>query len=82
MFQLILAGGTMQPISEFTEQLFKSCPERVSIHCYDHIVSDDAVIALGVSKGPTGKTFLYNYANRDNSELVIQVQIIHIKSFN
>ncbi|XP_058454504.1 ATP-dependent DNA helicase DDX11 [Malaya genurostris] len=67
---LILAGGTMQPVDELTEQLFKSCPERVQLKSYRHVVPQDAVLPLAIAKGPSGKELLFNYSNRQNKELL------------
>ncbi|XP_058825535.1 ATP-dependent DNA helicase DDX11 [Topomyia yanbarensis] len=67
---LILAGGTMQPVEELTEQLFKHCPERVQLRSYRHVVPPDAVLPLAISKGPSGKELLFNYNNRQNKELL------------
>lgn len=61
----------MQPTGELTEQLFKSCPERVQLRFYDHVVPDDAVLPFVVTKGPRGKNLCFNYAQRSSSEMVI-----------
>lgn len=60
----------MHPIDELTEQLFKDCAERVEIRSYRHVVPADAVLPLAIGKGPSGKELLFNYANRQNKELV------------
>lgn len=71
---IILAGGTMQPVEELTEQLFKTCPERVQIRSYRHVVPADAVLPLAIAKGPSGKELLFNYGNRQNKDLVSPTQ--------
>uniref|UniRef100_A0A1Q3EVL6 DNA 5'-3' helicase n=1 Tax=Culex tarsalis TaxID=7177 RepID=A0A1Q3EVL6_CULTA len=67
---IILAGGTMQPLDELTEQLFKDCADRVQIRSYRHVVPVDAVLPLAINKGPSGKELLFNFANRQNKELM------------
>lgn len=63
----------MQPTAELTGQLFKSHSERIVEKFYGHVVSPDAVLPFVVSKGPTGKQFCFNYAHRNNVEMVISV---------
>ncbi|XP_053695982.1 ATP-dependent DNA helicase DDX11 [Sabethes cyaneus] len=67
---VILAGGTMQPVEELTEQLFKACPERVQLRSYRHVVPADAILPIAISKGPSGKEFLFNYGNRQSKDLL------------
>ncbi|EDS28717.1 fanconi anemia group J protein [Culex quinquefasciatus] len=73
---IILAGGTMHPIDELTEQLFKDCAERVEIRSYRHVVPADAVLPLAIGKGPSGKELLFNYANRQNKELLNELSSV------
>ncbi|KXJ75242.1 hypothetical protein RP20_CCG012073 [Aedes albopictus] len=73
---VILAGGTMQPVDELTEQLFKSCPERVQLRSYRHVVPADAVLPLAIGKGPSGKELLFNFANRQNKELLNELSSV------
>lgn len=63
----------MQPVSEFTEQLFAECKDRVNVHLYSHVVKQDAVLPLVFSKGPTGKEFLFNFSNKGDPTLVNQL---------
>ncbi|XP_052869609.1 ATP-dependent DNA helicase DDX11 [Anopheles cruzii] len=71
---LVLAGGTMQPTEELTEQIFRNCPERVTIKSYPHVVPLDAVRPIALARGPTGKEFLFNYANRQCPQLLDELQ--------
>lgn len=70
---LIVSGGTMQPISEFTDQLFHLHRDKVQLNCYGHVVPKEAVLPLSVSKGPTGIKFLFNFANRGNVDLLMEL---------
>ncbi|XP_055853974.1 ATP-dependent DNA helicase DDX11 [Episyrphus balteatus] len=70
---IIIAGGTMRPTDELTDQLFKSCPERVHLKFYDHVVSEDAVAPFVIQKGPTGKRFLFNFAERRKPGLLSEL---------
>lgn len=68
----------MQPTSELTEQLFSSCPERVKLRFYDHVVSDDAVLPFVVTKGPSGRNLCFNFAQRSSTVMVIFYIIVLI----
>lgn len=67
---IIVAGGTMQPTTEFTTQLFQNFKERTEEHFYGHVVDAEAILPIVVSKGPRNSSFLFNYANRGNNEMV------------
>ncbi|XP_058061809.1 ATP-dependent DNA helicase DDX11 [Anopheles bellator] len=71
---VVLAGGTMQPTEELTEQIFRNCPERVTIKSYPHVVPRDAVCPIALARGPTGKDFLFNYANRQCPQLLDELE--------
>lgn len=67
---VIVAGGTMQPTTEFKSQLFKDFSDRIEEHFFDHVVDKSAVLPLIVTKGPRGSKFQFNYANRGNKDMV------------
>ncbi|XP_052891660.1 ATP-dependent DNA helicase DDX11 isoform X2 [Anopheles moucheti] len=71
---VVLAGGTMQPTDELTEQVFRHCRERVTIKSYPHVVPKDAVLPIAISHGPTGKEFMFNFANKQNIEMLDELQ--------
>lgn len=72
---IIVAGGTMQPTTEFTTQLFQNFQERIDEHFYGHVVASEAILPLVVAKGPRNSSFLFNYANRGNINMVSFVKI-------
>lgn len=67
---VIVAGGTMQPTTEFTEQLFAKQKDRIEQHFFGHVVAAEAVLPIVVGKGPKNSSFLFNFANRGNREMV------------
>lgn len=70
---MVLAGGTMEPISEFTEQLFSAAggkPERIITFSCDHVVPKENILSNIVMRGPNGVEFEFNYQNRNNKVLV------------
>lgn len=74
---IIVAGGTMQPTTEFTTQLFQNFQQRIDEHFYGHVVASEAILPLVVSKGPKSSSFLFNYANRGNTNMVSLIIKIH-----
>nr|XP_014093836.1 ATP-dependent DNA helicase DDX11 [Bactrocera oleae] len=73
---IIVAGGTMQPTRELTEQLFSACSNRVREHFYDHVVSSDAILPLVVAQGPTGRRLCFNYTERSTKDMLIECGMI------
>lgn len=67
---VIVAGGTMQPTTEFTTQLFQNFPHKIDEHFFGHVVPSENILPLVASKGPRNSSFLFNYANRGNKEMV------------
>ncbi|XP_066584364.1 ATP-dependent DNA helicase DDX11 [Prorops nasuta] len=70
---VILAGGTMQPFSEFTDQLFLAAgatAERILTFSCDHVVPKENILSCIASVGPTGVGFEFNFQNRQNEKLL------------
>ncbi|KAJ6631766.1 ATP-dependent DNA helicase DDX11 [Pseudolycoriella hygida] len=67
---VIVAGGTMQPTSEFKNQLFPSYRDRVKEFSFQHVVPTENVLPLVVSTGPSGTKFSFNFTNRLNKEML------------
>ena len=61
---IILAGGTMKPTEELTNQLFKNCKERVAIFSFGHVIPSRSVLPVTLSHGCTGKEFLFTHVNK------------------
>ncbi|UYV63357.1 DDX11 [Cordylochernes scorpioides] len=73
---LILAGGTMEPISEYVDQLFKPAgvpAERITHFSCGHIVDPGNLLALTLVKGPSGLAFDLSYKNRGSASLIQEV---------
>ncbi|XP_076648589.1 ATP-dependent DNA helicase DDX11 isoform X2 [Halictus rubicundus] len=70
---VVLAGGTMAPMDEFTEQLFiaaGAAPERIVTFSCDHVVPQENITCNIVTCGPTGIEFEFNFQNRQNTKLL------------
>ena len=68
---VVVAGGTMRPISEFRDQLFVSAgadPARVTSFSCDHVVPGQNMLPLVISSGPSGARLDFSYQFRDKKE--------------
>ncbi|GAA5960705.1 hypothetical protein JCM3765_007297 [Sporobolomyces pararoseus] len=80
---VVLAGGTMAPMSDFKEQLFPYLPpERFSTFSCGHVVPQDHVATFAVAKGPTGVQFEFTYDRRKDEKLLDELgsAIVNIAS--
>ncbi|GAA5907181.1 hypothetical protein JCM8208_006714 [Rhodotorula glutinis] len=68
---IVLAGGTMAPMSDFREQLFPYLPpERFSTFSCGHVVPKEHVSTFAVTKGPTGIPFNFTFERRKDERLL------------
>ena len=52
---VVLAGGTMQPMSDYVQHLMPSLsPLRLRTMSLGHVVPDENILPLTLSTGPTG----------------------------
>ncbi|XP_070554012.1 ATP-dependent DNA helicase DDX11-like isoform X2 [Ptychodera flava] len=65
---MVIAGGTMQPVSEFKQQLFSSAgvqADRLVEFSCGHVIPHDHLLPLVLCKGPTGVELDFTYQSRD-----------------
>ncbi|SCZ99515.1 BZ3500_MvSof-1268-A1-R1_Chr3-1g06054 [Microbotryum saponariae] len=68
---VVLAGGTMEPMSDFRDQLFPYLPsERFSTFSCGHVVPPDHIACFAVSKGPTGGSLEFKFDRRKDEKLL------------
>lgn len=68
---VVLAGGTMQPISDFHNQLFSYLPsDRFSTFSCGHVIPPGNLKCLVVQKGPRNGQMLFKFGQRGDKELV------------
>lgn len=71
---VIVAGGTMQPISEFREQLFQNAGaelSRIIAFSCGHVIPPENILPIIVSEGPSGKKLDFSFEFR-NSDAVVR----------
>lgn len=70
---VIVAGGTMQPISEFREQLFQNAGaelSRITAFSCGHVIPPENILPIIVTKGPSGKILDFSYESRNTVAVV------------
>ncbi|KDQ09930.1 hypothetical protein BOTBODRAFT_58448 [Botryobasidium botryosum FD-172 SS1] len=68
---VVLAGGTMSPISEFRSQLFGTVPaDRFSTFACGHVIPPSHLQTLVMSRGPRGGEVQFKFASRGDKEVL------------
>lgn len=73
---IVLAGGTMQPFTEFIDLLFgplKVDKSRLNLFSCGHVISKSQLYAATLSHGPTGKPIELSYKTRSSLEIVDEI---------
>ncbi|EKD18760.1 putative ATP-dependent RNA helicase chl1 [Drepanopeziza brunnea f. sp. 'multigermtubi' MB_m1] len=68
---VILAGGTMSPMSDYTSHLFPYLPPAgiTTLSC-GHVIPKENLLAWNLSRGPTGQEFDFTFKNRGNNDMI------------
>ncbi|WVQ78511.1 hypothetical protein IAT38_000597 [Cryptococcus sp. DSM 104549] len=68
---VVLAGGTMEPITDFLRQLFPSLPpERFATLSCAHVIPKENLLTQVVCCGPRKVDFEFKYSNRGDGALL------------
>ncbi|SNX85039.1 related to CHL1 - protein of the DEAH box family [Melanopsichium pennsylvanicum] len=68
---VILAGGTMEPLSDFRQQLLPFLPaERLVVFSCGHVIPPANLLATVLSTSPKGVPFEFKFDSRDNNDLL------------
>ncbi|ORZ12843.1 helicase C-terminal domain-domain-containing protein [Absidia repens] len=71
---IVLAGGTMEPVSDFLTGLFPNIPtSRIDHFSCGHIIPSENLLTLTMDQGPSGKQLLFNYENREDIQLIDEI---------
>ncbi|XP_074663103.1 ATP-dependent DNA helicase DDX11-like [Tubulanus polymorphus] len=65
---VIVAGGTMQPVSEFKDRLFiagGASLDRIIEYSCGHVIPECNLLPLSLAKGPSGVDLDFTYQSRD-----------------
>lgn len=67
---IVLAGGTMEPLSDFLDMLFSKYLSRIKTFSCGHVIPKKNLTALVLASGPTNKRFDFTFAHRQDSEML------------
>lgn len=70
---IILAGGTMQPFSEYSDLLFKPLniePEKIKLFSCGHVVSKDQLFVGTVTGDSKGRPLELSYKTKDSIDMI------------
>ncbi|KAK3887192.1 hypothetical protein Pcinc_008673 [Petrolisthes cinctipes] len=71
---VIVAGGTMRPVSEFQDQLFQGGGGRVVHFSCGHVVdASTQLLPLAVARGPSGLTLDFTYQRRGDPNMLEEI---------
>lgn len=73
---VILAGGTMEPVSEFKERLFKVCgipSNRITHFSCGHVIPKENILPIIVCISPTGKQLDFSYNSRSSAVMLNEI---------
>ncbi|XP_055975960.1 LOW QUALITY PROTEIN: ATP-dependent DNA helicase DDX11 [Sorex fumeus] len=72
---VVIAGGTMQPVSDFREQLLACAgvgPERVVEFSCGHVIPPDNILPLILCTGPTSQQLEFTYQRRELPQMMLE----------
>ncbi|KAL3458505.1 helicase C-terminal domain-containing protein [Aspergillus heterothallicus] len=71
---VILAGGTMSPMSDYMNHLFSYVPkDRLDIFSYGHVIPSENLTANILGRGVSGAEFDFTYDGRDSEKTIIDL---------
>ncbi|KAK9860993.1 DnaQ exonuclease/DinG helicase [Penicillium brevicompactum] len=71
---VILAGGTMSPMSDYVNHLFSYLPsERLGTFSYGHVIPKTNLVAQSLTQGLMGNDFDFTYESRSSEKMIIDL---------
>uniref|UniRef100_A0A8C5M8L4 ATP-dependent DNA helicase DDX11 n=1 Tax=Leptobrachium leishanense TaxID=445787 RepID=A0A8C5M8L4_9ANUR len=73
---VIIAGGTMQPVSDFKQQLLLSAgldKERIAEFSCGHVIPPENILPIVLCTGPTNRQLEFTYQKRELPEMIDEV---------
>ncbi|RMZ79626.1 hypothetical protein DV737_g3327, partial [Chaetothyriales sp. CBS 132003] len=68
---LILAGGTMSPMTDYANYLFSYLPEgRLRTFSFGHVIPEENIFVQAVGRGPTGQALKFTFDQRSNNSII------------
>ena len=74
---VVLAGGTMSPMSDYADYLFSYLNEdRLVNFSFGHVIPPSNMFTQAIVRGPSGKNLVFNYENRTSDTLIIELHLL------
>ncbi|KIW10910.1 hypothetical protein PV08_10209 [Exophiala spinifera] len=71
---VILAGGTMSPMSDYADYLFSYLDrERLELFSFGHVIPTSHLFAQAVVKGPSNIDFDFTYERRGSELMIVEL---------
>ncbi|KAJ8245621.1 hypothetical protein GJAV_G00272710 [Gymnothorax javanicus] len=73
---VIIAGGTMQPVLDFKEQLLLSAgasPDRITEFSCGHVIPPENILPIVLCSGPSGQQLDFTFQNRETPAMMDEV---------
>uniref|UniRef100_A0A3P9NF89 DEAD/H (Asp-Glu-Ala-Asp/His) box helicase 11 n=1 Tax=Poecilia reticulata TaxID=8081 RepID=A0A3P9NF89_POERE len=70
---VIIAGGTMQPVSDFKQELLFSAgvkEERITEFSCGHVIPPENILPFVLCAGPSGQELDFTFQNRDSPQMM------------
>lgn len=67
----------MKPYDEIEDQLFQSSKDRIVHFSCDHVIPEENLLCMALSKGPTNVPFDFTFKNRSSPALVSALYYEH-----
>ncbi|XP_053356497.1 ATP-dependent DNA helicase DDX11 isoform X1 [Clarias gariepinus] len=70
---VVIAGGTMQPVSDFKEQLLLSAgvsSERIAEFSCGHVIPPENILPIILCTGPSGQELEFTFQTRDTPQMM------------
>lgn len=74
---VVLAGGTMSPMSDYSDHLFAYVdPARLKCYSFDHVIDRHNVLVEPLSHGPSGIEFDFTFTNRNDERMILELGLL------
>lgn len=70
---VILAGGTMSPMSDYADYLFSYLDGRLQMFSFGHVIPRENLYAQAVVRGPSGVEFDFTYQKRKSEAMILEL---------
>lgn len=78
---VVLAGGTMSPMSDYRDYLFSYLPaDRLRTFSFGHVVPPENLFAQSVSTGPSGVELDFTFEKRKSEKMLAELGLLFVRA--